>query len=174
MTPVLVEAWRGDAVESEHLGSVAVVDADGAVVVALGDIDRPVYPRSAVKALQALPLVESDAADRLGLTDAELALACASHNGEAVHVKTALGMLAKAGVDASVLECGAHWPYDEPTKLALAAAGQTPNVLHNNCSGKHAGFLCVSCLMAAAQGHEPREFARGYVKPDHPLMREIT
>ena len=94
MTPVLVEAWRGDAVESEHLGSIAIVDAGGAVVLAIGDIDRPVYPRSAIKALQALPLVESDAADRLGLTDAELALACASHYGEAVHVSTAAGMLA--------------------------------------------------------------------------------
>ena len=130
MSPVLVEAWRGDAVESEHSGSVAVADADGALVVALGDIDRPVFPRSAVKALQALPLVESDAADRLGLTDDELAIACASHNGEPAHVRTAAGMLAKAGVDAGVLECGAHWPYSDAALRELAARGDKPTALN--------------------------------------------
>src|SRR6266436_4891099 len=99
MNPVLVEVWRGNAVESDHVGSVAIVDADGAVFAQIGDIERPIFPRSAVKALQALPLVESDAADRLQLTDDELALACASHNGEPEHTRTAAHMLAKAGVD---------------------------------------------------------------------------
>jgi L-asparaginase II len=176
MIPVLVEAWRGDAVESEHTGSVAVVDADGTVVVALGDIDRPVYPRSAVKALQALPLVESDAADRLGLADAELALACASHNGEAVHVETALGMLRKAGVDADVLECGTHWPYLEPRVREMAARGEQPGALHNNCSGKHAGFVCLACALMGwnDSGIDLRTYVKGYVKPDHPVMREVA
>jgi len=176
MSPVLVEAWRGDAVESEHAGSVAIVDADGAVVVALGDIDRPVYPRSAVKALQALPLVESDAADRLGLTDEELALACASHNGEAIHVKTALGMLAKAGVDAGVLECGVHWPYLDPLAREMAARGEQPTALHNNCSGKHAGFVCLACALMGWNdgGIDLRRYVKGYVRPDHPVMREVA
>ena len=102
--PVLVEVLRGALVESRHTGAVAVVDADGGRVLALGDVERPVYPRSAVKALQALPLVESGAADRYGLGPEELALACASHSGEPGHVATATRMLALAGLDAGALE----------------------------------------------------------------------
>ncbi len=170
--PVLVELQRGDMVESVHAGAFAVMDADGGVVLSVGDIDRPVYPRSAVKMLQALPLVESGAPERLGLTDEELSIACASHNGEPEHVKTAASMLAKAGVDDTVLECGAHWPYDETSARHLAASGSAPLALHNNCSGKHSGFVCVACMMAGAQ--DLRGFVRGYVQPDHPLMREIT
>ncbi len=173
MNPVLVEAVRGPAVESMHRGAFAVVDADGALIASAGDIDRPVFPRSAVKALQALPLVASGAAERFGLGDAELALACASHNGEPEHVATAAGMLAKAGLDAAALECGTHWPYREAFQRAMAARGETPGPLHNNCSGKHAGFVCVGCLLAAAAGRDPREFVRGYVEPGHPVMREV-
>jgi L-asparaginase II len=106
MNPVLVEVMRGDTIESTHRGAVAVLDADGAVLASLGDIERPIFPRSAVKVLQALPLVASGAADRLGLTDPELAIACASHNGEEIHAQTAAAMLAKAGLDPAALECG--------------------------------------------------------------------
>lgn len=176
MVPVLVEAWRGEAVESEHAGSVAVVDAEGSVRVALGDVDRPVFPRSAVKALQALPLVESDAADRLELTDEELALACASHSGEAAHVATAARMLAKVGLESEALECGAHWPYDERSSRQLAAQGQSPTVLHNNCSGKHAGFACLACALMGwnDSGTDLRQYMKGYVRPEHPVMREVS
>jgi L-asparaginase II len=170
--PVLVELWRGDIVESFHLGSFAIVDAGGAVVRAAGDIDRPVYARSAVKALQALPLVASGAADRFALSDAELALACASHGGEPGHVATAASMLAKAGLDVDVLECGVHWPSDEHAARALAAAGATPCALHNNCSGKHAGFACLGASMAG-DADAARSLLRGYVEPDHVVMREI-
>ena len=111
--PVVVEVLRGDRVESAHRGAGAVVDADGGSRFAFGDVDRPIYPRSAVKAFQALPLIESGAADRLGLSDAEIALACASHSGEDAHVALARDMLAKAGRDAGALECGAHWPLGE-------------------------------------------------------------
>ena len=172
MNPVLVEAWRGDAVESFHRGAVAVVDADGALVASLGDIDRPVFPRSAIKLLQALPLVESGAADRFGLGDEELALACASHGGEPAHVRTAAAALAKAGLDAAVLECGAHWPYHEPAVHALAAAGAAPTTLHNNCSGKHAGFVCLGCVLAGEK--DRRSFLAGYVRPEHAVMREVN
>jgi L-asparaginase II len=172
MNPVLVELQRGDMVESLHAGAFAVVDADGGVLAAVGDVERRVYPRSAVKMLQALAMVESGAPERLGLTDVELALACASHNGEPEHVRTAASMLAKAGVDVGVLECGAHWPYSDEASRTLAAAGQQPVPLHNNCSGKHAGFVCLACMMAG--GAELRGFVRGYVKPDHPVMREVT
>jgi L-asparaginase II len=171
MNPVLVEVLRGGQVESAHAGALAVVDADGAVRASLGDIARPVFPRSAVKLLQALPLLESGAAERLGLDDEELALACASHNGEPAHVRVAAGMLAKAGLDASALECGTHWPYAESAQRELARTGQLPSALHNNCSGKHAGFLCLACEMA--RGGDVRAFASGYVRPEHAVMREV-
>jgi L-asparaginase II len=163
--PVVVEATRGERVESAHRGAGAVVDADGGVVMTFGDAARPVYPRSAVKALQALPLVESGAADRLGLSDKEIALACASHSGGEDHVATARAMLAKAGYDKRVLECGVQWPLGEDEARALARLGQAPTALHNNCSGKHAGFVCLSCAM----GIDPK----GYVAPDHAVQREV-
>ncbi len=172
MNPVLVEAWRGDTVESFHRGAVAVVDGDGTLVASLGDIDRPVFPRSAIKLLQALPLVQSGAADQLQLSDEELALACASHNGEPAHTRCAAAMLAKAGLDDSVLECGAHAPYHEASARALAAAGLAPGALHNNCSGKHAGFVCLGSVLAG-QG-ERRGFLAGYVQPEHAVMREVS
>ena len=172
--PDLVHVLRGDTVESFHRGALAIVDAEGALVQALGDIDRPVFPRSACKVLQALPLVASGAADAMGLTDAELALACASHSGEPGHVATAAAMLAKAGLDVGTLECGTHWPREEGVLTALVKSGVPASALHNNCSGKHAGFVCLGCLMARQAGREPAEFLRGYVGPAHPVMREVT
>ncbi len=171
MNPVLMEAWRGPALESAHRGRVCVVDADGATVLALGDVEARVFPRSAIKVLQALPLVASGAAARFGLSDAELALACASHNGEPEHAATAASALAKAGLDDTVLECGTHWPYLDTAVRALAAAGQTPCALHNNCSGKHAGFVCLGAHLS--RGGDARGFLSGYVQPDHAVMREV-
>lgn len=173
-SPVLIEVLRGTAVESCHTGALAIVDADGRVHTALGDIDRAVFPRSAVKMLQALPLVASGAADTFGLTDAELALACASHSGEPAHVATAAGVLAKAGLDLHALECGTQWPSREPVLRAMAARGDEATPLHNNCSGKHSGFVCLACLMARQAGTEPAAFARGYVAAEHPVMREVS
>ena len=172
MNPVLVEVMRGNAVESTHRGAIAVLDADGGLRAGLGDIDRPIFPRSAVKVLQALPLVASGAADAWGLGDAELALACASHGGEERHALAAASMLAKAGVDAAALECGAHWPYVEAAARALAAQGRMPTALNNNCSGKHAGFVCLGCHMAG--GADAKAFVRGYIGPEHAVMREVT
>lgn len=172
--PVLVEALRGGAVESQHRGAVAVVDADGQVLLALGDIERAVFPRSAIKLLQALPLVASGAAERYGLSDAELALACASHGGESMHTETAAAALARAGQDHGALECGAHWPNHEPSLKALARSGAEPTALHNNCSGKHAGFVCLGCHLASESRQPARGFLRGYVQPEHAVMREVT
>jgi L-asparaginase II len=163
--PVLVEVLRGALVESRHRGALAVVDADGAIVLALGEVAASVYPRSAVKPLQALPLIESGAADRFGFGDEELALACASHGGEPAHVAVAARMLARAGLDLGALECGTHWPTHQASAQALARSGAAPSALHNNCSGKHAGFLCVTC--AAGVDH------RGYVGADHVVQREV-
>lgn len=173
--PVLVEALRGGVPESLHRGAVAIVDADGGVLSAIGDISRPVFPRSAVKVLQALPLVESGAADAFCLSDAELALACASHGGEPHHAETSASMLAKAGVGPDALECGAHWPYADAAMRALVRGDRQPSALHNNCSGKHAGFVCLGCHMSNQAGSgDRRAFVSGYVKPDHAVMREVT
>jgi L-asparaginase II len=128
--PVVVEVLRGGLVESFHRGSGVVCDADGGVLFAFGDIERAVFPRSAVKPIQALPLVESGAAD--GFSGEELALACASHSGEAGHVATAAGMLAKAGLDERALACGIQWPMAAAASQALARAGGAPGALHNN------------------------------------------
>ncbi|KLK92757.1 asparaginase [Microvirga vignae] len=163
--PFLVEVTRGQLVESRHRGSISVVDADGATVLSIGDVDRRVFPRSAVKALQALPLLERGIADKFDLTDEEIALACASHSGESEHVRVAGTMLAKAGRDVGCLECGTHWPMGESASRALAAEGKTPNALHNNCSGKHAGFICLAC----GTGNDPK----GYVGADHPVQRMV-
>ncbi|BCH26052.1 asparaginase [Mesorhizobium sp. L-8-3] len=171
--PVLVEVLRGDTVESLHRGAVVVVDADGKTVLALGEIDRPVFPRSAVKTIQALPFVESGAADACGFGDRELALACSSHSGEAAHVTLAEAMLAKAGLAERALECGAHWPSSQDAMVELARAGKVPTQLHNNCSGKHSAFLCTCrhCGIDHA----------GYVEAGHPFqdmvrvtMEEVT
>ena len=170
--PTLVDVLRGGIVESAHRGALAIVDADGALHTALGDIDRPVFPRSAIKVLQALPLVESGAADRFGLSDEELALACASHGGEPLHAQTAASMLAKAGLDVDALECGTHWPYEDTATKNLARSGQAPSALHNNCSGKHSGFVCLGCGLAG--NADRRGFLRGYVQPGHAVMREVT
>ncbi|MCE4553028.1 asparaginase [Roseateles cellulosilyticus] len=174
MNPVLIEVLRGATVESHHTGALAIVDTGGAVHTALGDIDRPVFPRSAVKLLQALPLVATGAANAVHLTDAELALACASHNGEPEHVATAAGVLGKLGLGVDALECGPQWPSREPVLRAMAARGELASSLHNNCSGKHSGFLCVACLMAQRLGVEPATFAHGYVDAEHPAMREVS
>jgi L-asparaginase II len=162
--PILVEVLRSSLVESRHRGAVAVADADGATVLAIGDVTTPIFPRSAVKALQALPLVETGAADAFGFGDEELALACASHSGEPEHVAGVTRMLAKAGLDASALRCGAHWPMAQPAVAALARTGE-PTALHNNCSGKHSGFLCVAC----AKGIDHAD----YWRPQHPVQREV-
>ena len=172
--PDLVHALRGSALESLHRGALAIVDGDGTLVTALGDVERPVFPRSACKVLQALPLVASGAADAFALTDEQLALSCASHGGEPAHVAAAAAMLAQAGLDAAALECGAHWPSADGALKALARSGGEPGALHNNCSGKHSGFVCVGCLMARAAGHDAAAFVRGYIRPDHPVMREVT
>ena len=170
--PVLVEALRGSSRESAHRGSLAVVDASGRVVAALGDIARPIFPRSAIKVLQALPLVASGAADRLDLDDEELAVACASHGGEPEHVAVVERLLGKAGLDAGALECGSHWPYRESTQREMAANGRVPTAVCNNCSGKHAGFLALASGLAG--GEDLRRYAKGYVAPDHPVMRAVT
>lgn len=163
--PVTVEVTRGSLVESRHRGMAVVVDGAGKVLFQAGDIEAAVFPRSACKAMQAIPLIESGAADAFGLTAKELALSCSSHSGEDEHVSTAAGMLAKAGRDVSALECGAHWSSDQKTLIHQARTLEAPNALHNNCSGKHSGFICT-CVQSGWDH-------AGYIGHDHPLQAEI-
>jgi L-asparaginase II len=141
---VLVEVTRGPIVESWHYGAIAVSDAEGNLLAWVGDPHTICYYRSSSKPLQALPLVESGAADHFGLTDAEIALTCGSHGGEDIHVETALSILNKISVSPDALSCGAHMPYDKEAARDLQARAESPTALHNNCSGKHSGMLALA------------------------------
>ncbi|BBK29596.1 asparaginase [Stella humosa] len=165
LNPVLVEVTRGTVVESRHRGSIAVVDAAGRVLHQAGDVAQAVYPRSAIKPLQALLLVESGAADRFGLGDKELALACASHRGESVHTEAVAAWLGRVGLSPGDLECGAHLPYDPKTMEALLRADGQATTLHNNCSGKHSGFVTTALHMGLP--------LKGYIRPEHPLQQKL-
>jgi len=142
--PVLVRIRRGPAVESQHRGSWVLADSSGRVLDGVGEWSRPVFVRSAVKSLQALPLLESGAAERFGFRDEEIAIALASHNGEEQHTRVVAGLLARLGLSESDLRCGAQSPGDPATRARLRAEGRSPGAIHNNCSGKHAGFLALA------------------------------
>lgn len=160
----LIEVWRGDFVESLHLGHVAIWHAETGLIGAFGDIAAPVLPRSACKMIQALPLIESGAAARADLTDDHLALACASHQGADIHTGLAEQWLRHIGLRAADLRCGVQWPSDEPARDALIRAFGKPDQRHNNCSGKHCGFLTLAQHLGA--GPE-------YIEPDHPVQRAV-
>lgn len=161
----LVAVRRGHLIESLHSVAACAADAAGATRLALGDVDTPVFLRSAAKPFIAAAVVRSGAADAYGFDDRELALMSASHNGEPEHVRTALSMLEKAGIGVDALRCGAHAPSYEPAAAALAASGHSPTALHNNCSGKHAGILAMAKHLGA-----PLE---GYLDAAHPAERAI-
>lgn len=163
--PVLVEVTRGNLVESRHSGAFAICDAEGRVLHRAGDIERPVYPRSAIKPLQALALVETGAADAFGCSPAEIALACASHDGEPLHSEAVVAWLARLGLSPADLECGCHLPYNEAAAHALVRAGRAPGPEHNNCSGKHAGFLCVARQLGVPHA--------GYIDFGHPVQQSL-
>ena len=160
----MVELWRGGLLESTHLGHAVLVDDTGQIVQAWGDPERIIFPRSSCKMIQALPLVESGAADAYGLTTAQLALSCASHQGAALHVNAARDWLAGIGLGEPDLRCGSHEPYDKAERDRLICDHEGPCQLHNNCSGKHSGFLTVTKHLKA--GPE-------YVEIDHPLQKAI-
>ncbi len=140
----LVEVWRGPIIESRHRGHVVAVDRDGHVSARLGDPQTVTYLRSSAKPFQCIPLISTGAAERFGFDDKEIALACASHNGEPIHTEIAAGMLRKIGLDASALKCGIHEPFSSEVVRSLREKAEAPNVLQNNCSGKHAGMLALA------------------------------
>lgn len=159
----MIELWRGDMRESLHAGHAVICDAHG-VVEAWGRPGQVIYPRSSCKMIQALPLIESGAADAAGLTDRQLALACASHSGAAMHVAAVDGWLTGLGLGESDLRCGSHMPRDAEENRRLTCSDTAPCQLHNNCSGKHAGFLTLNRHLKGGPD---------YVEPDHPVQRAV-
>ncbi len=164
VNPVLAEVWRGDILECVHRGTAVVATAKGDVAEAWGDPERVVLPRSACKILQALPLVESGAADAAGLGTEQLALACASHSGSRLHTGLARRWLAGLGMGERDLRCGAHVPIDQEAAHDLYQRHARPDQFHNNCSGKHCGFLTAN-----------RHYRGGteYIDPGHPLQKAV-
>lgn len=160
----MVEIWRGGLLESAHLGHAVICDDKGQVIEAWGNPRAVIYPRSSAKMIQALPLVESGAADEAGLTDRHLALSCASHQGAALHTHMVEDWLQGLGMAEADLRCGAHEPLDRDERDRLIRAHEAPCQLHNNCSGKHAGFLTLNRHLG---GHSE------YVEVDHPLQQAV-
>lgn len=160
----LAEVWRGPRPESVHLGHAVICDARGEIVEAWGNPDEVVLPRSSAKMIQALPLVASGAADAAGLTPEHLALACASHSGAAIHTDRVGRWIAEIGLGDGDFRCGAHMPWDKAAHDALLCSGGTPCQVHNNCSGKHAGFLTLNRHLGGGPD---------YVEPDHPVQHAV-
>ncbi len=163
--PILVEVTRGDMVESYHRGAAVVVGKGGDIIAAYGDVTRPIYPRSAIKPLQAMVLAESGAIERFHLSLEQLALACASHSGQILHVDKVRHWLHQIGLDESILQCGTHDSYHRETRTAMIREGLSPNALYNNCSGKHAGMITV-----AVHNDEP---VRNYIDRTHPVQQRV-
>ena len=161
----LVEVRRGGITESRHRGHVVAVEPDGKMIARLGAFETVTFLRSSAKPFQAMPLVVSGAADRFGFTDREVALACASHNGEPIHTELAASMLKKIGLGPDALKCGVHEPYSVEAAQQLRERGEAPTALHNNCSGKHAGMLAVAVHLGI-----PTET---YNKAEHPVQIAI-
>lgn len=164
--PVLVELTRGALVESVHRGAIAISDARGDIVFALGDIALPAYPRSSLKPIQALPLLESGAADAFQVSDEEIALACASHSGEPMHTRRVAAWLARLGLGEQDLACGIHPVRYEPVAEEMVRHGEKPTRIHNNCSGKHTGFLAVARHWNVATA--------GYERHEHPVQQAVA
>lgn len=168
--PVLIDVTRdpegGSFVESFHRGAIAIVDASGRTQVAIGDVARSICPRSALKPLQALAFLESAAMDEFDLGPTEVALSASSHNGEPLHVQAIAGWLKKIDCTVDQLECGAHLPFHEPDAHEILRQGKQSSALHNNCSGKHAGFMSLARVMGAD--------VAGYTAPDHPVQKRVA
>ncbi|MFY9556649.1 MAG: asparaginase [Blastocatellia bacterium] len=164
--PILVEVSRGAIVESRHRGAIVVAEPNGRVITRLGDDAVPTSTRSTIKPIQAIPFITSGAADHFSIDERELAVVCASHEGESIHTEAVAGMLARAGLDETALRCGAHAPYSVETARKLEASGEAYTQLHNNCSGKHTAMLMTAVLLGLPLDD--------YVSSDHPVQREIV
>jgi len=162
----LVEVRRGSITESRHRGHIVAVDGDGQIIAELGSPEAVTYLRSSAKPFQAIPLLTTGAATRFHLSAKEIAIACGSHNGEPLHTETVARLLKKLGLDQSALKCGAHEPYSSEVARHLRESGEQPSVLHNNCSGKHAGMLALTLHLEAD--------ISSYDQSNHPVQLAIT
>jgi L-asparaginase II len=162
---ILVEVARGDLVESTHRVAACAVDARGRVLYSAGEIDVPIYLRSAAKPFIAAAVLSAGTGERFGFDAREIAVMTGSHAGESFHVQAVLSILRKIDLDVSALQCGVHWPYNEAAAEALRRAGEGPSALHNNCSGKHAGILAL-CKTIGADTDT-------YLRADNPAERHI-
>jgi L-asparaginase II len=162
----LVQVTRGAITESRHRGHIVAVEPGGKIVALLGAPETVTFLRSSAKPHQAIPLIASGAADRFGFNEEEIALACGSHSGESIHTEVAASMLRKIGLGPDSLKCGKHEPFSPEVAKALRERGQQPNVLQNNCSGKHAGMLAVALHVGA-----PTET---YDEASNPVQLEIA
>jgi len=164
--PLVIECTRGAIVESRHIVDAAVVDAAGQLVIAWGDAATLVYPRSGIKSVQVLPLIETGVANQLDLTDEEIAIACSSHNAQDRHLAVVRKWLKRCGLNESHLECGGHLPYDTAAAHACIREGDAGQPIHNMCSGKHSGILTTALTLG-----EP---TAGYVHRDHPAQMRVS
>jgi len=163
---LIAREYRGSLADLSHHGYIVVTDTDGKILWQLGDANRMTYSRSSAKLFQAIPVIESGATEEFGITDKELAVMCASHRGEPFHTEAVLSILKKAGLDESYLQCGIHYPYAPYVETELKAKGLQPTTVHNNCSGKHSGFL----VTAKKMGYSLDD----YYVPSHPLQKNVT
>ena len=149
-SPLHVHINRNGFKESLHEVDIAVCDADGSVILGMGDVESVIFPRSAMKPLQSIALIEllKTQEDIPAFSDAEVALICASHNGETLHTDAVQGLLSKFDISIDELICGAHWSMHQETMVSQVRSMDEPHKVHNNCSGKHAGMLILSKLMS--------------------------
>jgi L-asparaginase II len=161
----LIHITRGALVECIHRGHIAIANTEGRVLYAAGDPHYVTYARSSAKLLQAIAVVAAGSASHFGFTEAEIALLCASHNGEPQHVNKARSILGKIGIDDSYLQCGAHAPFHKPSASQLQASGASPQAVHNNCSGKHSGMLALAVHLGLS--------LHDYKEPEHPVQQAM-
>lgn len=164
--PILVQIVRGDMVESFFRGAYVVMDSQGQVIDTVGDIDREIYPRSALKPIQALGMMASGAAEAFQVTMPEISMACASHNGEDRHVNIVTHWLDRLGLSCDILECGIHASMSKETALAFALERRVLTLGHNACSGKHTGFVMLALHLKAP--------VKGYTHFDHPVQHYVN
>lgn len=160
-----IQVFRGDFPESEHDLSICVVNSKNEILLNCGDIQQNIFPRSAIKALQALALFRSGAFEKFHPTPQELSLACASHSAEKFHTEAIKTWLKKLQLEVTSLECGAHLPSDQEAAIELLKSGQNFSALHNNCSGKHTGFLATALALETP----PQQ----YIEFDHPVQKLV-
>lgn len=165
MNPILVEIHRGGVLESFHRGVVCIVDRNGEVCYQEGNIHQLCYPRSALKFFQQLPMLMSGSAEKFGFSNKEIAIMCGSHNGEEAHTETVDSILNKIGLSRSDLQCGPQYPSDKRSANKLLISGEKPASIHNNCSGKHAGFLAYAVFLGVSTDD--------YLSPEHPVQKAI-